>query len=380
MGRAYRRGPVRRIAAVRAAVLRAVGEPLGIEDLSLAPPGPEEVGVQLRASGVCHSDWNVVSGATPNPLPVVLGHEGAGVVEEVGSNVTSVAPGDHVVLSWLPSCGSCFFCSQGRPSLCEWATPGMLAGTLPDGTTRLSNDGESVFHFSFLSTFAERCVVPEASCIPIRKDAPLEVAALVGCAVMTGIGAAINRARVEPGSAVVVFGAGGVGLSAVLGAQLAGAGTIVAVDPVPFKRELAGQLGATHAVDPAGGDVVEEIRSLTGGRGADYAFDAAGAPGIVATAYEAVRRGGMVVCIGIPPAGAEAVLPATSLPREEKIVTGSLYGSSRPHIDMPLVLDLYMAGRLDLDRLVSKTYALDEINDGFAAMNAGEVARAVIAL
>ena len=365
---------------MRAAVLRAVGEPFDIEDLELAPPGPGEVAVRLHASGVCHSDWNVVSGATANPLPVVLGHEGAGVVEETGADVTTVAPGDHVVLSWLPSCGSCFFCVQGRPSLCEWSTPAMLAGTLPDGTTRLSLDGEPVFHYSFLSTFAERCIVPEASCVPIRPDAPLEVAALVGCAVMTGIGAAINRARVEPGSTVVVFGAGGVGLSAVLGAQLAGAGTIVAVDPVPLKRDLATDLGATHTVDPAAEDTVEAVRTVTGGRGADYAFDAAGVPGVVATAYEAVRRGGMVVAIGIPPEGAEAALPGTSLPREEKIVTGSLYGSSRPHVDMPLVLDLYMAGRLDLDRLVSRTYGLDEVNDAFAAMNAGEVARAVLAL
>jgi S-(hydroxymethyl)glutathione dehydrogenase / alcohol dehydrogenase len=365
---------------VRAAVLRGIGEPLGLEELDLAAPGAGEVTVRLRASGVCHSDWNVVSGATPNPLPVVLGHEGAGVVEDVGEGVTSVAAGDHVVLSWLPSCGRCFFCAQGRPSLCEWSTPAMLAGTLPDGTTRLAADGERVFHYSFLSTFAERCVVPEESCVPIRADAPLEVAALVGCAVMTGIGAVTNRARVEPGSSVAVLGAGGVGLSAVLGSLLAGAATVVAVDPVALKRELALELGATHAVDPTTQDAPEAIRGLTEGRGADYAFDAAGAPGLVAAAYDSIRRGGMVVSIGIPPEGAEACLPATRLPREEKIVTGSLYGSSRPHVDMPIVLDLYMAGRLDLDRLVTRAYSLDEVNDAFAAMNAGEVARAVLAL
>jgi NDMA-dependent alcohol dehydrogenase len=364
---------------VRAAVLRAVNEPLVLEDLELAAPGAGEVGVRLAASGVCHSDWNVVSGATPNPLPVVLGHEGAGVVEALGEGVTTVSEGDHVVLSWLPSCGRCFYCTQGRPILCEWSTPAMLAGTLPDGTSRLTADGgEQVFHYSFLSTFAERCVVPEASCVPIRKDAPLEVAALVGCAVMTGVGAAINRARVEPGSSVAVFGAGGVGLSAVLGSRLAGARTIVAVDPLPFKRGLAQELGATHAVDPANGNVAEAIRGLTDGRGADYAFDTAGAPGLVATAYDAVRPGGTVVAVGIPPADAEARLPGPRLPREEKIVTGSLYGSCRPNLDMPLVLDLYMAGRLDLDRLVTRRYALEEINEAFAAMNAGEVARGVV--
>lgn len=365
---------------MRAAVLKAVNEPLVIEDLDLAPPGPGEVSIRLAASGVCHSDWNVISGATPNPLPVVLGHEGAGVAEKTGEGVTTIAQGDHVVLSWLPSCGRCFYCSIGRPVLCEWSTPAMLAGTMPDGTTRLSSNGDRHHHYSFLSTFAERCVVPEASCVPIRKDAPLAVAALVGCAVMTGVGAVINRARVEPGSMVAVFGAGGVGLSAILGARLAGAGTIVAVDPVPFKRELAGELGATHVLDPGVGDVASEIRGLAGGRGADYAFDTAGAPGLVATAYDSVRPGGAVVSVGIPPEGAEARLPASRLPREEKVVMGSLYGSCRPHIDMPRVLDLYMAGQLDLDRLVSRTYGLDEVNEAFAAMNAGEVARGVIEL
>ena len=365
---------------MRAAVLRAPGEPLSLEELELAPPGPGEVLVRLKASGVCHSDWNVVSGATPNPLPVVLGHEGAGVVEALGEGVTAVAEGDHVVLSWLPSCGHCFYCVQGRPVLCEWSTPAMLAGTMPDGTTRLATNGSAVYHYSFLSTFAERCVVPEASCIPVRRDVPLEIAALVGCAVMTGVGAAINRARVEPGSVVAVFGCGGVGLSAVLGSRLAGAGAIVAVDPVPFKRDLARELGASDALDPAEGDVPLRVRELTGGRGADYAFETAGAPGLVASAFDTVRPGGMVVAVGIPPADAEVRIPGPRLPREEKIVTGSLYGSCKPHVDMPLVLDLYMAGRLDLDRLVTRTYALDEINDAFAAMNAGEVARGVLSL
>jgi NDMA-dependent alcohol dehydrogenase len=363
---------------MRAAVLNAIGEPLSIEEIELAPPGRGEVTVRLSASGVCHSDWNVVSGVTPNPVPVVLGHEGAGIVEALGEGVTSMTKGDHVVLSWLPSCGRCFFCTQGRPILCEWSTPAMLAGTMPDGTTRLTRDGEPVYHYSFLSTFAERCVVPEESCVPIRKDASLEVAALVGCAVMTGIGAATNRARVEPGSSVAVFGAGGVGLSAVIGARLAGAATVIAVDPLEFKRELALELGATHALDPLDGKAPDQIRELTAGRGADYAFDAAGARGLVRAAYDSVRPGGTVVAIGIPPADEEARIPGPRLSREEKIVTGSLYGSCRPHFDMPLVLDLYMEGRLPLDRLVTRTYPLEKINDAFAAMGAGEVARAVI--
>lgn len=361
---------------MRAAVLRAIGEPLAIEEVELAPPGPGEALVRLAASGVCHSDWNVISGATPNPLPAVLGHEGAGVVEEVGEGVETVAEGDHVVLSWLPACGRCFYCLQGRPVLCDVAMADMFRGTLPGGALRLSQDDEPLYHYSYLSAFAERCVVPEGCCVRIRDDAPLDVAALVGCAVMTGFGAVVNRARVEPGSAVVVFGAGGVGLSAIMGARFAGARTIVAADPVAFKRETALELGATHAVQPAAAR--ELLLELTDGRGADVAVDGAGAPGIVAQAYDAVRRGGTVVAVGIPPVASTADLPGPSLPREEKVVTGSFYGSCRPQVDMPLVLDLFMEGRLPLDRLVSRTYRLEDVNDAFAAMNAGEVARAVV--
>ena len=363
---------------MRAAVLRAIDRPLSIEEVDLAEPGPGEVTVRLAASGVCHSDWNVITGATPNPLPAVLGHEGAGVVETVGEGVADVREGDHVILSWLPSCGSCFYCVQGRGVLCDMAMADMFEGTLPGGSLALSQGGSPLYHYSFLSTFAERCVVPESCCVRVRQDAPLTVAALVGCAVMTGFGAAVLRARVEPGSTAVVYGAGGVGLSSILGCKLAGARSIVAVDPVPFKRETAIALGATHAVDPHDGDAIALLRELTDGRGADYAFDTAGAPGVVAEAYDAVRRGGVVVAVGIPPVGTTADIPAPRLPREEKVVTGSFYGSCRPHVDMPLVIDLYMDGNLDLDALVTREFALDEINEAFAAMNAGEVARGVI--
>jgi S-(hydroxymethyl)glutathione dehydrogenase/alcohol dehydrogenase len=363
---------------VRAAVLREINAPLSVEEVELAEPGADEVQVKLAASGVCHSDWNVITGAAQNPLPAVLGHEGAGIVEEVGEGVTGVSAGDHVVLSWLPSCGTCFYCVQGRGALCDMAMADMFEGTLPGGSLALSQNGAPLYHYSFLSTFAERCVVPESCCVPIRRDAPLEVAALVGCAVMTGFGAAVLRARVEPGSTAVVYGAGGVGLSSILGCKLAGARAIVAADPVPFKRETALALGATHAVDPRSEDVADLLRELTDGRGADYAFDTAGAPGVVAEAYSAVRRGGLVVAVGIPPVGETADLPAPSLPREEKVVTGSFYGSCRPHVDMPLVIDLYMEGRLDLDALITREFDLDGINEAFAAMNAGEVARGVI--
>jgi NDMA-dependent alcohol dehydrogenase len=363
---------------MRAAVLREIDGTLTVEDVELAEPGSGEVTVRIAASGVCHSDWNVITGATPNPLPAVLGHEGAGVVEEVGPGVSTVEEGDHVILSWLPSCGECFYCTQGRGVLCDVAMADMFDGTLPGGTLALSQNGDPLYHYSYLSTFAERCVVPQSCCVRVRKDASLQVAALVGCAVMTGFGAAVLRARVEPGSTAVVYGAGGVGLSAILGCKLAGARAIIAADPVAFKRETAMALGATHAADPGSEDVGRLARELTDGRGADYAFDTAGAPGVVAQAYDAVRRGGTVVSVGIPPVGVTADLPAPSLPREEKVVTGSFYGSCRPQVDMPLVIDLYLDGRLDLDALVSRTYPLDEINEAFAAMNAGEVARGVI--
>ena len=219
---------------MRAAVLREVNAPLSVEEVELAEPGPGEVAVRLAASGICHSDWNVITGSTPNPMPVVLGHEGAGVVEAVGEGVTEVAPGDHVVLSWLPSCGRCFYCTRGRGVLCDAAMADMFEGTLPGGSVALSQNGAPLYHYSFLSTFAERCVVPESCCVKIREDVPLEVAALVGCAVMTGFGAAVLRAKVEPGSVAVVYGAGGVGLSAILGCGLAGARAISPYEPGEF--------------------------------------------------------------------------------------------------------------------------------------------------
>jgi S-(hydroxymethyl)glutathione dehydrogenase / alcohol dehydrogenase len=363
---------------VRAAVFRELNRPMTVEDVELAPPGPGEVEVRLVASGVCHSDWNVVTGATANPLPAVLGHEGAGIVESVGEGVDSVSAGDHVILSWLPACGRCYYCSRGRQVLCDVAMEDMFRGTLPGGALRLSQNGDALYHYSYLSAFAERCIVPEGCCVRIRDDAPLEVAALVGCAVMTGYGATVTRAGVRAGSSIAIFGSGGVGLSAIMGARLAGAAVIAAVDPFAFRRETALELGATHAFDPSTDDVAAALRQLTDGRGADAAIDSAGAPGVLAQAYAAVRRGGTVVAVGLPPEGLSAELPASDIAREEKVITGSFYGSCSPQVDMPKVLDLYMDGLLPLDRLVSRSYPLDGINEAFAAMNAGEVARAVI--
>jgi Zn-dependent alcohol dehydrogenase len=287
-------------------------------------------------------------------------------------------PGDHVVLSWVPSCGYCRYCEAGRPNLCSVAAPALLAGTLVSGERRLSYEGEPLYHYSFLSTFAEQVVVDEASCIPVRKDVSLSIAALVGCAVMTGYGAVTNRAKVEPGSSVLIFGGGGVGLSAVMAAALSGAQTLVVVDPVASKRDLARELGATHVLDPNDADVVEVVRSLTGGEGADYSFECAGRPELVQQAFDATRRAGTIVAVGVPAADATVSLPGPHLVRHEKIVTGSLYGSCRPRQDMPRVLDLFAAGRLPLDRLVTQTYALDQINEAFSDMRAGTLARGVI--
>jgi len=360
----------------RAAVLDEIGGALVVEDVELAPPGSGEVRVRIDASGVCHSDWNAVSGTSPTPLPAVLGHEGAGVVEELGADVTSLSVGDRVVLSWLPNCGRCRRCLEGRLSLCEVATKEM-AGALPGGGMRLSRRGQPVNHYSYLSTFARDAVVSARSCIVLPAGADPEVAALVGCAVMTGIGAVINRAKVTPGSSVAVFGAGGVGLSAIMGARLAGAETIISVEPVETKRTLALSLGATVALDGNDPDLLESLLEHSGG-GLDYAFEAAGLTRLTELAFAATRPGGMIVTVGIPPVAATVSLPGPELVRSEKVVTGTLYGSSRPAIDMPMILRLHADGRLPLDRLVTRRYSLEDVNVAFADMNSGEVARGVL--
>lgn len=365
---------------MKAAVLFAPKDELRVVDVDLEPPGPREVQVRIEATGVCASDWHTMTGAIPSPVPCVLGHEGAGVVTATGDGVTTVAPGDHVVLSWVPACGRCRYCESGRPNLCATAAPALLAGTLVSGYRRLSLNGDPLYHYSFLSTFAESVVVDEACCIPVRRDVPPRVAALVGCAITTGYCAVTNRARVTPGSTVLIFGAGGVGLSAIMAARLSGAVRIIAVDPVTGKRDLALTLGATHALDPSSADVLAEVRSVTGGRGADFAIEAAGRTELVTLAFEATARGGTIVAVGLPAASATVALPGPDLVRHEKVVTGSLYGSCRPRQDMPAILDRYAAGDLPLDLLVSRTYRLDDINDAFRDMLAGDLARGVIDL
>jgi Zn-dependent alcohol dehydrogenase len=360
-----------------AAVLWGVDEPLEVAEVELAAPGAGEVRVRIEASGVCHSDWNAVTGASATPLPAVLGHEGCGVVEEVGTAVSTVSPGDTVVLSWLPACRTCPACQRGRPSLCEAATRQMAAGSLPGGGFRLSHDGRRLHHYSCLSTFARHAIVNERSCIRLPAGTDAAVAALVGCAVTTGIGAVINRAKIEPGCSVAVFGAGGVGLSAIMGARLAGAETIIAVEPSGSRRALALELGATLAVDGQDPAVAQALLEYSRG-GVDYAFEAAGLPPLLELAFSVTRPGGMIVAIGVPPDGSVASVPVPQLVRSEKIITGTFYGSARPAIDMPMILRLHAQGRLPLDKLVGQRYRLADVNQAFADMRSGASARGVL--
>lgn len=363
---------------MKAAILEGPASGLVVEHIDLQEAQAGEVLVRLAASGVCHSDLHVIHGAQSTPLPVVLGHEGAGVVEAVGSGVTRVKVGDHVVLSWTPYCGQCPYCLSGHPNLCEVVYATMSNGTLFDGTSRLSRDGKPIYHYSFISSFAEYCVVPEAGCVVIAENIPLDKAALVGCAVMTGVGAAINTARVHPGSSVAVIGAGGVGLNAIQGARLAGASTIIAVDVNLAKLERARIFGATHVVDATGEDAVSVVRELTGNLGADYTFEAVGRSATMRQCWEMARPGGTVVMIGIASEGSELALPANRVVREERRLMGSFYGSARPHIDMPMILNLYMAGKLMLDELVTHRFSLAEINEAIHVLESGEAVRPVL--
>lgn len=362
---------------INAAVFYEANVPFKIETLDLEEPHANEVLVKIAAAGVCHSDWHLMTGATKHATPVVPGHEGAGVVEAVGEGVTNVKLGDHVALSWAPSCGSCFYCLHDRPSICSTFVEAKWAGTMLDGTPRLSKDGQPVYHFSSTACFAEYVVVPEVCCVPLSKEVPFTISALIGCAVTTGVGAVINTAQVRPGSSVAVFGAGGVGLSIIMGAKLAGASRIIAIDQSEAKGDISQDFGATDIL-MAGPDTNDAIRDMTEGRGADYVFEAIGIPAVQEQCLDAVRPGGMVVLAGVSPMGSNTNLPGAIITRKEKTVTGTYYGSANPARDFPMLADLYLKGKLDLDRLVSKTYSLDQINEAYADMLSGDLARGLI--
>ena len=357
---------------MKAAVLREIPSALEIDDVQIDTPGPREVLINTAAAGVCHSDLHFMEGKYPYPTPAVLGHESAGVVEAVGSDVTYVKPGDHVITCLSVFCGSCEYCTSGRPSLC---TKEGLTRDL-EGAQRLSKDGEPVFQFLHLSSFAEQMLVHEHAIVKIRDDMPLDRAALIGCGVQTGLGAVFNTAKVAAGETVAVLGAGGIGLNAIQGAAIAGAGRIIAVDMNETKLKLAESFGATDLVNAADGDPVAQIVELTGG-GVHHAFEAIGLKTTAEQAFLMLRPGGTATVIGMIPLGQNVELPGYMFLSEKKI-QGSNMGSNRFRTDMPRYVDMYLNGKLKLDELVSARLPLEEINDAFEAMKGGEVARSVI--
>ena len=367
---------------VKAAVLHGPRKQFEVDDLELDEPQAGEVLVRVAASGVCHSDWHLVTGDTKHPMPCVAGHEGAGVVEAVGPGVTDVTAGDHVVLNWAPSCGACFYCLRGRSNLCDTYTAPIWAGTMLDGGTRLhTRDGRPVYHYCGLATFADHVVVPRISVVPIRKDVPLEVAALVGCAVATGVGAAMFTAGVRPGESVAVIGCGGVGLNILQGARLCGASDIIAVDANEKKEPIARRFGASHFVHSHGRDsraTLAQIRALTGRRGADHSFEAVGVPALQELTFDAARPGGTVTFAGLSPMGSSTNLPGAVIARQEKTIKGSYYGTVHAPRDFPMLLDLYMCKMLKLDELITRRWRLEQINEAFAEMLSGGVARGVV--
>ena len=362
---------------MQAAVLTEFNTPFQIETVDIDPPKAGEVLIKMAASGVCHSDWHVVEGLSYFPLPIICGHEGAGIVEAVGAGVTQFQPGDHVTLSFRACCGNCFYCQRDKPNLCEVYTPTLKSGLLKDGTSRISWRGEPVYIMTGLGCFAEYVVIPEDGAVRVRDDVPLEIAALVGCAVSTGVGAAMYTADVRPGEGVAVYGAGGVGLNIIMGAALCGADPIIAVDTNSSKMEIAREFGATHTLY-SDDSTVSQILGLTGGRGADHVFESVGLTSLQERALDATRPGGTLTLVGLTPVGSGTNLPGAVITRTEKVIRGSFYGSVNPRRDFPMFIEMYRAGKLMLDELVTRRWRLDQINEAYQQMLTGEVARGII--
>jgi Zn-dependent alcohol dehydrogenase len=370
---------------IRAAVLNRMGaetpyersKPLSIEQVELDPPGHGEVLVKIAAAGLCHSDLSVIDGNRPRPTPMVLGHEAAGVVEEFGPGVDDLATGDHVVMVFVPSCGHCLPCAEGRPALCEPGAAANGAGTLLSGARRLHRNGTDVHHHLGVSAFAEYATVSRRSLVKIDRELPLDEAALFGCAVLTGVGAVINTAKASAGSSVAVIGLGGVGLSALLGAVAVGARRVVAVDLSDEKLGLARQLGATDTFNAGAPNAVDEIKAATGG-GVEFAFEMAGSVRAMDLAYKITRRGGTTVTAGLPPPTHTFALPQVNLVAEERTVKGSYIGTCVPSRDLPRYIELYRRGKLPVDRLMSGHLTLDEINLGFDRLHEGKAVRQVV--
>jgi S-(hydroxymethyl)glutathione dehydrogenase / alcohol dehydrogenase len=357
---------------MKAAVCRKFKKPLIIEDIQLAAPGASDIKVKIAACGICHSDIHFIEGAWGGTLPAVYGHEGAGIVQEVGRNVRHVKPGDHVVLTLVRYCGTCHACAAGEQVLCESTFP--LTGKTPLS----SRKGAPITHGLGTGAFAEYVVVDGSQAVAIPKDVPFASASLIGCAVITGMGAVINTAGVTAGSSVVVIGTGGVGLNSIQGAALAGASPIIAADLVKSKLRAAKRFGATHTVDAASGDVAKTVKRITGGRGADYVFVTVGAKPAIEQAFGLMRRGGNVVLVGMPALDVRATFDPVYLANDGQRIIGSKMGSSRIQIDVPKIVELYKQGRVKLDELITKRYPLEKINEAISAVARGEALRNVI--
>jgi Zn-dependent alcohol dehydrogenase len=363
---------------VNAAVLREFGAPLQIEEIDLEAPRHGEILVEIEAAGVCHSDLHYLQGDLQCPLPVVPGHEGAGRVLQLGEGVgEGIAVGDRVALLWRPNCGRCKNCVAGKPIMCEFGPVQARSGGLLDGTTRMSSDGEPVHHLLGVSCFSERVVVPERSVVRVPDDIPAEVAAIAGCAVITGFGAVRNVIGACLGDAVVILGAGGVGLAAVMAAKLAGANPLIVIDVDEAKLQLAAELGATVTIDGRDGDVVDQVLAHVPD-GVHWAVEAIGRPETLNSAVRMLRPGGTAVAVGLGKVGQGFDVPINELVQRQKRVVGSLYGSSIPQLDLPVIFELYRDGLLPLDRLIGERYPLDRIGDAFAALKGGAVGRAIV--
>ena len=362
---------------IRAAVMHAPGQPLEVCDVELAPPERDEVRVRILASGVCRSDLSYIDGKWPTPLPIVLGHEGAGTIEVVGDGVDPQRVGERVVLTFAPACGRCRYCLAGRANLCQDAAQGLDSGLLRDGTSRLALAGQRVHHLAYVSSFASHAVVPANAALPLDVELDPTLACLLGCGVTTGVMSVTRRANVRPGDAVAIFGCGGVGLSAVLGARMVSAFPLIAVDPLDAKRRLAQELGATHVVDPADGDPAEQLRAIVPG-GVDFAFEALGRVEVAEQAFRSVRDGGTTVLIGQPPIGQTAGLDVYNATQFEHTILGSNLGGAVPALHVPQLARLVAAGLLEIAPLVTHRFALEEINEAIAMTASGEAGRVVV--
>ena len=363
----------------RAAVLWERGQPLSVEEVELAPPGPGEVLVEMKAAGVCHSDLHPARDDWPIRTPVVLGHEGAGIVREVGAGVSHLNLGDHVVLCWAPACGACAYCSEGRAVLCERLDRTTYRNKLPSGGTKLRARGQDVAHFLGTACFAQHVVVPEEGAVRVSPDVPFDALATVGCAVVTGVGAVTTAARAAAGSSVAIIGAGGVGLNVAQGAAIAGCGPIIAIDRHQAPLDIARTFGATDTLESPD-KLADAVRDLTGGRGADFVFDTVGTPQTLADAVSAARRGGTVVLTGLSRIDAVGAVQMFPFVMQEKRLVGSAYGSGRPPDDIRRLVEWFQQGRLKLRELVHRTYSLDQVNDALAALAASQGARGIILL